>query len=369
MKHLVHITPSFAPGGAQVRTVMLMNHFGRRYRHTVISLDDRLQAAARIAADVCADCVTFAKTSNPASMGVRLALKIRGLRPDAVLTYNWGSMDGAVAAALTGRPLVHTEDGFGPEEAAGQKRRRAWTRGAVLRAASRVVAPSMCLVKIMRSVWHLPEKMIAYIPNGIDTSRFGPAASSSSDELVIGTVGHLRPEKNIGLLLRSAAGIAGHRAVRVMILGDGPERGPLEALSHDLGIASRVEFLGWHDNVSQIYRKFHIFALTSSTEQMPLSVLEAMASGLPLVSTDVGDVRLMVAEANRPFIVPLKQFAATLGELAFQPDLQCTLGAANRAHCAQAYSMDRMFTRYESLYEGVLDGVRAAAPAASPVCR
>ena len=185
IRHLLHITPSFAPGGAQVRTVLLMNHFGTRYRHTVLSLDSRLEASARIAWNVRADFAVVDKTTNPAAMILRLSKELRQRKPDLVLTYNWGSMDGTVAAALNGYKIVHTEDGFGPDEIESQKARRVWARRIVLRAASRVVAPSMCLANIMKSLWSVPERRIAFIPNGIDTVRYSPGTRRPGDRLVI----------------------------------------------------------------------------------------------------------------------------------------------------------------------------------------
>ena len=98
--------------------------------------------------------------------------------------------------------------------------------------------------------------------------------------------------------------------IRLVVVGDGPERPALEQQARDLGIAENVEFAGWHEELVPLYRQFDIFALSSTTEQMPLSVLEAMACGLPVVSTDVGDVSKMVADENRPMVVDLPNLSA-----------------------------------------------------------
>ena len=96
-----------------------------------------------------------------------------------------------------------------------------------------------------------------------------------------------------------------------MIVGDGAERPALQALAAELGLAERVEFAGHQADTPAFYARFDVFALSSDTEQMPLSVIEAMASGLPVVSTDVGDVRLMVAAENAPFITGLDEDSMT----------------------------------------------------------
>jgi glycosyltransferase involved in cell wall biosynthesis len=204
----------------------------------------------------------------------------------------------------------------------------------------------------MRGIWHLPEGRIAYIPNGIDTSRFAPVPCrpDSGKELVIGTVGHLRREKNLGLLLRSVAALSRKMPVRLIIAGDGPERDALEREARELGIAGKVEFAGWQEDLPSTYSQFDIFALSSTTEQMPLSVLEAMASGLAVVSTHVGDVARMVAEVNRPAVVSPLDFESALKELAERPDWRARLGIANRARAVEAYSIERMFEDYDRLY-------------------
>ena len=190
-------------------------------------------------------------------------------------------------------------DGFGPEERATQIPRRVLTRRMALRRTP-VVLPSRNLVRIATEVWKLPPRVIRYVPNGVDLARFSTGGDQrGAAEPVIGTVAALRAEKNIARLLRASPRC---RSGRLVIVGDGPERAALEALAAALGVAERVRFAGHHQDTAAFYAQFDVFALSSDTEQMPLSVIEAMASGLPVVSTDVGDVRLMVAEANAPHV-------------------------------------------------------------------
>ena len=132
------------------------------------------------------------------------------------------------------------------------------------------------------------------------------AGTPAVDTPVIGTVAALREEKNISRLMHAFAMLP---AGRLVIVGDGPQRPALEALAASLGVAERVCFAGHHLDTAAFYAQFDIFALSSDTEQMPLSVIEAMASGLPVVSTDVGDVRLMVASENIPFVTGLDDAA------------------------------------------------------------
>jgi glycosyltransferase involved in cell wall biosynthesis len=144
---------------------------------------------------------------------------------------------------------------------------------------------------------------------------------------------------------------------RLVIVGDGPERAALQALAASLGVAERVCFAGHHQDTAAFYAQFDIFALSSDTEQMPLSVIEAMASGLPVVSTDVGDVRMMVAEANTPHVVRLDDAALTgaLAALIADPNARRRIGLANRTKAALAFDQAAMFAAYGALWRGTPD--------------
>ena len=131
---------------------------------------------------------------------------------------------------------------------------------------------------------------------------------------MIGTVAALRPEKNLARLLRAFRLVADVMPARLVIAGDGPERPGLEQLTRDLGLSGLVRFTGHLDDPAALYRTLDIFALSSDTEQMPLSVIEAMASGLPVAATAVGDVAAMLAAENQAFVTPLED-AALAGRL------------------------------------------------------
>jgi glycosyltransferase involved in cell wall biosynthesis len=284
-------------------------------------------------------------------MARRLRSIIRESRPDLMLTYNWGALDAITAAVLPPRiRVIHTEDGFGAEEADHQIRRRVLFRRLLLPQASKVIAPSRVLFQIMRDVWKVPESRIVYIPNGVDTDRFTPALDRASRvETVIGTAANLRPEKRLELLLQAFAAVAPGRNLRLEIAGDGSEREKLETMARDRGIAALVKFHGHLDDLPSFYRNLDIYALTSSTEQMPLSILEAMASGLPIVSTDVGDVRNMVSAENKRFVAPVAGLRDAM-ETILDEGIRKRLKLANRSHCVSRYRLSGMLQSYEELY-------------------
>jgi glycosyltransferase involved in cell wall biosynthesis len=142
---------------------------------------------------------------------------------------------------------------------------------------------------------------------------------------------------------------------RLVIVGDGPERSKLEMLADDMNLRGLVQFVGHADAPEGAYAGFDIFALSSDTEQMPLTVIEAMAAGLPIAATDVGDVAEMVGRANRPFVTGRDQdaLAGTIRTLMADRELRCRLGATNREKAVRLYDQSTMFAGYSQLLEAV----------------
>ncbi len=349
---VAHVFPTFAVGGAQVRFAAIANHFGAAFRHIVVSLDGDLSCRERLdpALDVTFPGIGAAKNAM-LSNAWRYRALLRDWRPDVLVTCNWGAIEFALANILPVTRHLHVVDGFGPEERTTQIPRRVLTRRLAL-SRTPVVLPSRNLVRIATDVWKLPPKVIRYVPNGIDLARFATGgAGRGSAEPVIGTVAALRAEKNISRLLRSFAALPSGRLV---IVGDGPERPALEALADSLGVVDRVRFAGHNQDTAGFYAQFDIFALSSDTEQMPLSVIEAMASGLPVVSTDVGDVGLMVADDNRPYVTRLDDTAMTraFATLIADPDARRRIGLANRAKALRDFDQAAMFAAHGALWRG-----------------
>ncbi len=348
---LVHIRPSFGHGGAETRVANIINYTSGLFRHTIVALDGNFAALKLVKDPDAVECLTCLNTRNPAQMIFRLREILRKTNPSLVLTYNWGSIDGAAAAQLMRIPIVHTEDGFDVDEASKQKRRRVLTRRLLLRKVYCVTAPSETLANIMRHSWRLPPEKLRCIPNGVDINLFRPSPREVTNrQLVVGTVGNLTAVKRQSMLLDVCARLANTADIRVVIAGQGPLRQELEERAQQLGIADRVEFLGYQLDVAKVYGKIDIFVLTSATEQMPFSVLEAMACGLPIVSTDVGDIKKMVSRENQPLITHEGKFVDALATLVTDDKLRRQLGQDNREHCVRVYSLDRMCSEYVTLY-------------------
>jgi L-malate glycosyltransferase len=302
----------------------------------------------------------------------RLARYMR--RFDLVLTYNWGAFDAVMAKYLfRGPPLVHHEDGFNEDETEGLKASRNLYRRLGLSAVYRLVVPSQLLESIARTVWAQPPARIERIANGIPVGRFAiapqedaiPGLAHRPGEIVIGTVAGLRAVKNLPRLVRAFASMR-HKDARLVIVGEGPESERIMAEARAAGVADRVLLPGFLPDPARYIGRFHIFALSSDSEQFPISLAEAMAAGLPVVATAVGDIVTMVSADNRPLIVDSEDeaaFALALDSLAERSDLRRSIGRANRQKAAAEYDEARMIARYARLYGEAIGAPQAFMPA------
>lgn len=360
----MHVFPSFGAGGVPIRITAVMNHFGDRCRHTVIALDGNAAAAERIEDNV--DVTVFHPEINkkhPLRTIGAIARHIRDVDPDLLLTYNWGSTEWALVNRLVNkRRHIHFESGFGPEEADRQIRRRVLFRRSALRRADRIVVPSENLVSIVRDIWRLDMRKLLLIPNGVDCVRYGSPADPSAvpgfdpaGAPVVGTLAPLRAEKNIGALIEAFSSATAGSDVRLLIAGDGAEREGLEALAAGSAAAGRIHFAGYIDRPEKVLGLMDVFAMSSDTEQMPNAMLQAMAAGRPVVATDVGDTRPILAKENRACVFPVGDrtaYAAGLAALIADKPLRDRLGAANLKRVRDVYSMEKMLGAYEGLLLG-----------------
>ena len=342
--------------------VRIINHFGRRFRHTITALDNDFEAAKAVCRDLDVVLLPVRHPKRGTLYTVAQSIvALRRLQPDLLLTYNWGAIEWAMASRLSGACRhVHFEAGFSQREADAQIPRRVLFRRWALARCALVVVPSRRLEDLARRVWRLPKGRVAYVPNGVDAARFSapirdvvPGFTRRPGELVIGTVAPLRPEKNLGRLLRVFAMLGSALTLRLVVAGDGSERGSLERLAAELGIADRVIFAGRTEPES-VLGTFDIFALSSDTEQMPNALLEAMAASRAIAAVDVGDVRSIVCEANREFIVARddeRAFASAIIRLARDPQKRDALGAMNRQRILTEFSQERMFSAYREVFD------------------
>jgi glycosyltransferase involved in cell wall biosynthesis len=224
-----------------------------------------------------------------------------------------------------------------------------------------------------------PAAKLRVIPNGVDVDRFCPRPPNAELRKLLGlpdgapTVGivaALRPEKNHPLFLGAAARVL--KAVpqaRFLVVGDGPQREELQALARLLAVSDAVHFLGTRSDVPELLALIDVLALTSHMEANPVSILEAMAAGKPVVATRVGSVDRVVQEGRTGRLVSPgneEELAMRLIELLRDPAAAADLGRAGRQFVVQHASIERMVARYEELLSGIYREKAARQAGADP---
>lgn len=365
--NILHLHSSFDLGGKEARAVRLMNAFGKRARHTIVSgvegaYGARVAIAKGVAYEIAQDPPPL--TGKP-SVARYEAIARYMRRFDLVLTYNWGAVDGVMAARVFAKgapPIVHHEDGFNADEANGLKRTRNYYRRLALGAAHGLVVPSERLEQIALTAWKQPAGRVHRISNGIATRLYAGRPDPKAipgfvkgKEPVVGTLAGLRAVKDLPLMVRSVGGVP--QNVRLVIVGEGPERQAIENQAAAMFMGDRVHLPGFLPDPHRYIGHFDVFMLTSLSEQQPISVMEAMAAGLPVVAPRVGDVAAMVAPENLPFLAAGRsevELRDRLAPLIANPALRASVGAANRARAAALFDEDAMIAAYARLYEGAM---------------
>jgi glycosyltransferase involved in cell wall biosynthesis len=402
---VVHVLSSFGLGGQErVALDLARGQVAAGCRVSAVSLagDDGPLASELRAAG--ADVRAIAKRGGyDATLTARLAAYFAGLRarafaagarsfaagpraPLVVHTHNPQPLIyAAPAARLCGAGAVHTKHGANPDGG-----RRLWLRRAAARCTHAYVAVSALTADVARRNREVDERKLHTIANGIDLARFHPDAAARAAvraelgvgerDFVVGTVGRLAAEKDQALLIAAVApllasdgpGDAGARGgggiARLVIVGDGAERAALATQIAALDERGRrVVLTGARADVPRLLAAFDAFALSSRTEGLPLVIAEAMAVGLPVVSTAVGGIPDVVvvdggaaapgAEAATGALVPpgdAHALGAALARLARDPALGKEWGTRGRARALARYSSERMVNDYLALYRRIL---------------
>lgn len=366
---ILHIHSTFDAGGKEIRSTRLINAFAQTADHAIVSGDlERRSAAQFISRQAKVVWPVFPRLDGwPAlSRLKKLAEAMRGY--DLICTYNWGAMNAVMAHTLFAdvcklAPLVHHEDGFNEDEASKPKWSRNFFRRVAMGRTAALVVPSKELERIALKQWQQPRTRVQTIPNGIDTAAFGaspprdgiPRLIKRKGENWVGTLAGLRKVKQLTALVQAFAAL--DESWQLVIAGEGPERDAILAEAEKCGIEDRVHLPGLVDKPWRVVGLFDIFALSSRSEQAPLSVVEAMAAGLPVAAPRLGEIGSMLSTENAALLSDpgdVEGLSNTLQLLAKDPVLRTRLGNANRARARDAFDEKRMIDRYRALYFGLI---------------
>ena len=290
-------------------------------------------------------------------LSVRLARALRRLVRtgsfDLVHAHLYASASAAALATLgTGVPLVVTE------HTEGHWRRRRHRHGSrfVYRRASVVIAVSNAIRALLAERYGVPRTKVACIPPGTAPSPAPPkprAPTAGGKGVVVGHVGRLQPEKGADVFLAAVARVL-HAApnARILVVGDGPERGGLEALARSLGLDGRVEFLGERPDARELIAGLDVLVVSSRSEGSPLVALEAMEAGVPVVATAVGGIPDQIQHGRTGLLVPPdapEDLAAAIVDLLADPARARALGEAGRRRALARFDHSEMVARVERI--------------------
>jgi sugar transferase (PEP-CTERM/EpsH1 system associated) len=372
---ILHVVFRFAVGGLENGVVNLINRMPRdRWRHGVIALTE---IAAGFRERVQRDDVHYVALGKPAGHGVRVYPQLlrlfRELRPAIVHTRNLAALEAVVPAWAARVPVrIHGEHGRDVSDLDGTNRRYRWVRKLYRPFVHHYVALSRDLEKYLIERVGVAADRVEHIYNGVDSERFRPRAgaraaiegSPFNDPalFVAGTVGRLEAVKDQTNLAHAfvralAMSPQAARRLRLVLVGDGPLRGEIESILRTARAESLVWFAGERNDVPELLRGFDCFVLPSLAEGISNTLLEAMASGLPVIATRVGANADLMEDGLSGKLVPRADPGALAREmLAYLADPAAARrhGRAGRQIVERRFSLERMVGDYEALYRRLL---------------
>jgi sugar transferase (PEP-CTERM/EpsH1 system associated) len=368
---ILHVVHHLVTGGMENGVVNLINSLPEsRFRHAVACIENYSDFRERL---VRPDVDVFAL--HRSRIGVwRLRAEIfrlcRQLHPTLVHSRNMSGLDALLPARAAGvRHAIHGEHGWDVDNLNGEKWKPALLRQIHSPLIDRYVTVSRDLERYLVARVRIQPHRISQIYNGVDTKRFAPTPQkpvgimptgfAGEDTLVIGTVGRLQPVKDQATLVRAFAELVDHHPalgakLRLAIVGDGPLLADLQALAEGLGIGRQTWFPGAQTNIADTLRSFDIFVLPSLSEGISNTILEAMASGLPVLATAAGgNVELVEDRRSGRLFFPgdVRSLTRFLLKYAMDMALRREHGFAARRIAVERFSLDKMVGEYQSLYE------------------
>ncbi|MDD2658303.1 MAG: TIGR03088 family PEP-CTERM/XrtA system glycosyltransferase [Methylococcales bacterium] len=368
---IAHVLFRLGTGGLENGVVNLINTMpDEKYRHAIICMTDYTRFRDRIKKDGIQVYCLNKKPGKDFAVYFRLWKLLRDIKPDVLHTRNLSALEAQLPGLLAGiKHRVHGEHGRDIDDVDGTNPRYVLLRRLFRPLVQRYIPMSKDLETWLIKQIEVPAKKITQIYNGVDISRFRlngnkpidllPPDFRSPELMLIGTVGRLDPVKDQITLVQAFIHLvktypAVRTKVRLVLVGDGVLQPRLRELSLEADIDDLIWFAGERNDVADIMQTLDLFVLPSINEGISNTILEAMATGLPVIATDVGGNPELVINNQTGYLVP-KQDPATMAE-AFKRyldnrDLLVCHGKAGRVRCETTFSLNRMITDYMAVYD------------------
>lgn len=385
---IVHVIYHLAVGGLENGLVNLINRLPRdRFRHAIICLTDYTDFRNRIQNPDVKVYVLHKRPGKDLRIYPELWRLFRDLKPDIVHTRNLATLEAQLPALLAGvSHRVHGEHGRDVDDLDGTRRKYQILRRLFSPIVQRYIALSHDLEHYLQSRVGIPGSKISHICNGVDTEKFKPAGQQAKGVLpesfsghgtvVIGTVGRMEGVKDQVNLASAFIRLVndcpdGEKYLRLVMIGDGVLHKPALSLLEAAGLGDIAWLPGERDNVSDLLGAMDVFVLPSLAEGISNTILEAMATGLPVVATNVGGNSELLVDGSTGFLVPRSDpeaLAVAIRRYVDDPDLRRDHGASARMRCEAEFSIKTMVKNYQYLYEGMLPANRKSAITSAPGC-
>lgn len=365
---IAHVIHHLGTGGMENGLVNLINHMPReRYDHVIICLKGSDEFRQRLPQDV--DVIELGKREgNDFSIYRRLYRVLKELSPDILHTRNLATLEAQLVGALAGiKARIHGEHGRDIYDLEGRNRKYLLMRRLMRVAVPQYIAVSADLAHWLQNSVHVAPGRVAHIYNGVDSVRFAPRDSvrpallpdgfAGENCVVIGSVGRFAEVKGYEDLARAYIRFVAQAPelaarTRLVLVGEGSRRRACEEMFAQAGIAAQVWFAGERSDVAKLMRTFDLFVLPSLGEGISNTILEAMASGLPIIATAVGGNPELVTPANGMLVEAANpaELAHAMQRYIEQDELRLSHGVASRAVIESRFSMQAMVQGYLDIY-------------------
>ncbi|MBF0212043.1 MAG: TIGR03088 family PEP-CTERM/XrtA system glycosyltransferase [Magnetococcales bacterium] len=360
---IVHLVYRLDIGGLETVVANLVNRLpSDRFTHAIVSLTELTDFQHRIVTPQVTFHALHKRPGQDWPVWIRFWKLLRQLRPDLVHACNLATLEAVIPTRLAGiRRFVHAEHGRDSHDPDGTKTTYLMWRRLLNPWVDRFVPVSRELEQWMLHTLRIPPRKIRLIVNGVTLPPPRPAPPTDPDRpFVIGTVGRLWPIKDPLNLVEAFHRLRQRlpdKKIQLLMVGDGPERPSVESLAARHQLTEQLHITGWQTEVAPFFDRMDLFVLPSKREGTPLTLLEAMAHGLPVVATRVGGIPELVRENHTGQLVAPGDPEALAVEMAgylLDPDKTRRHGAAGRQRVAEHYAMERVVSSYQALFEGLL---------------
>lgn len=367
--HIAHVVYRFDTGGLENGVVNLVNNLPReKYRHTIVALTEITEFKNRITRPDVNFVALHKKPGHGIWLYPALFRLFRSLRPDIVHTRNLAALEATVPAWAAGVPaVIHSEHGREGADLDPSNRKYRFMRKLYRPFVTNYLALSGDLSHYLAESIGIPKRKLFHIYNGVDSKRFFPSNArqtisncpfQDSGLWIIGTIGRMHAVKDQMNLAAAFVAVLQARPdlrhrLRLIMIGDGPLRLAIQRYLSESGVAEIAWLPGERHDVPQLLQGFNCFVLPSRSEGISNTILEAMASGLPVIATAVGGNPELVTDGGTGKLVPSNNphaLAAAIIDYVDHPEMATEAGRQGRSAVEEKFSLEAMTNAYCRLY-------------------